>query len=207
MSGSKKKAACENTLRIIGGDWRGRKVKFASADGLRPTLDRVRETLFNWLQGNIYQANCLDLFSGSGALAFEALSRGARHVDIVDNNPQSIRLIKQNLQLLSCDKAQVYLQSAQEFIGQKSDASHDNNNNNSVYDIIFLDPPFNQSLLLPICEQLNQTALINESTLIYIETEASLSLSELPDTWQVYRSKQTKTLSYYLLTISGETNV
>jgi len=205
MSGSKKKAACENALRIIGGDWRGRKVKFASADGLRPTLDRVRETLFNWLQGNIYQANCLDLFSGSGALAFEALSRGARHVDIVDNNPQSIRLIKENLQLLPCDKAQVYLQSAQEFIGQKSDASHDNNN--SVYDIIFLDPPFNQSLLLPICDQLNQTALINESTLIYIETEASLSLSELPDTWQVYRSKQTKTLSYYLLTISGETNV
>ena len=93
-----------NQLRIIGGQWRGRKLSFADGEGLRPTMDRVRETLFNWLQGEIAGARCLDLFSGSGALGFEALSRYAAQVVMIDNNPQAVRAIRNNLKLLNTDK-------------------------------------------------------------------------------------------------------
>jgi len=96
-----------NQLRIIGGQWRGRKLSFADGDGLRPTMDRVRETLFNWLQGDIAGANCLDMFTGSGALGFEALSRYADKVVMIDKNPHAIRTINSHLKLLTTDKAQV----------------------------------------------------------------------------------------------------
>jgi len=92
----------KNQLRIIAGKWRGRKLTFVDSQGLRPTLDRVRETLFNWLQPVIYNARCLDLYSGSGALGFEALSRGALEVTMVDNNRQVYQQLNHNLQLLSC---------------------------------------------------------------------------------------------------------
>ncbi|MBF0264971.1 MAG: 16S rRNA (guanine(966)-N(2))-methyltransferase RsmD [Gammaproteobacteria bacterium] len=181
----------DNTIRIIGGEWRGRKVKFASEKGLRPTLDRVRETLFNWLQADINQANCLDLFSGSGALSFEALSRGAKQVDIVEINSTSAQLIRDNLAKFNCQHANVFLQSAQEFIKQQTVKSQ-------AYDIVFLDPPFNQALLVPICLSLDNSSLIQTNTIIYIESEVQLDIGKLPENWQCYREKQTKNLSYYL---------
>ena len=100
-----------NTLRIIGGEWRSRKLSFIDAEGLRPTPDRIRETLFNWLQGTIHGANCLDLFAGSGVLGLEALSRGACQVTFVEKNKAVANQLKTNLDLLKSD-AEVHNQDA-----------------------------------------------------------------------------------------------
>ena len=96
-----------NQLRIIAGDWRGRKLSFADVEGLRPTPDRVRETLFNWLAPMIRGARCLDLFAGSGALGLEALSRGAAQVVMLDQHPKVIKQLQSNLQALACDRAEL----------------------------------------------------------------------------------------------------
>ena len=98
-----KRSSNNNTLRIIGGEWRSRKLPFVDAPGLRPTPDRIRETLFNWLQGNIHGAKCLDMFAGSGALGFEALSRGASDVIFVEKNVACASQLKENLALLKTE--------------------------------------------------------------------------------------------------------
>jgi 16S rRNA (guanine966-N2)-methyltransferase len=104
-----------NTLRIIGGEWRSRKLLFIDAQGLRPTPDRIRETLFNWLQGRILGANCLDLFAGSGVLGLEALSRGANQVDFVEKNKAVAKQLESNLGLLKSD-SNVYHQDALDYL-------------------------------------------------------------------------------------------
>ncbi len=104
-----------NTLRIIGGDWRSRKLSFVDAEGLRPTPDRIRETLFNWLQGYIHGANCLDLFAGSGILGLEALSRGATQVDFVEMNQAAAKQLESNLDLLNAN-SNVYHQDALDYL-------------------------------------------------------------------------------------------
>ena len=142
-----------NQLRIIGGQWRGRKLAFADGEGLRPTMDRVRETLFNWLQADIAGARCLDLFTGSGALGLEALSRYASEVVMVDKNPQAIWMIRQNLELLKVENAQLikmdardylssFLQSTESSLLQTAEGS--NFPSSKTFDIVFLDPPFNK---------------------------------------------------------------
>jgi len=99
-----------NLVRIIAGKWRSRKLPFVSAvESLRPTPDRVRETLFNWLQAQIIGARCLDLFAGSGALAFEACSRGAAKVTAIDNSSRVIQMLQQNCDLLNCTSIQLIL--------------------------------------------------------------------------------------------------
>ena len=120
------------TLRIIGGQWRGRKLSFPEANGLRPTSDRVRETLFNWLAPRLAGARCLDLFAGSGALGIEALSRGAAHCDFIDAEPRAIQTINAHLNTLSAlDRGHCHSGSALSFLATAG-----------KYDIIFVDPPF-----------------------------------------------------------------
>jgi 16S rRNA (guanine966-N2)-methyltransferase len=158
-----------NTLRIIGGGWRSRKLSFIDAKGLRPTPDRIRETLFNWLQGYIHGANCLDLFAGSGILGLEALSRGAAQVDFVEMNKSVVKQLESNLDLLNT-KMKVYQQDALDYL-------HENkvrNNRDHSYNLIFLDPPYRKNLLEEALELIcdKDKGLADENTLVYLEHES-----------------------------------
>lgn len=178
-----------NTLRIIAGKWRGRKVSFPDSIGLRPTSDRVRETLFNWLAPIISEARCLDLFSGSGALSLEALSRGAGHVTLIDASAKVSGQLRSNLDLLACHDATVLTTNALSWLRQAQAEQ--------PYDLVFLDPPFNQQLVAPSCQLLEEQGLIQEGSYIYIETEASLAL-EIPPGWHIHREKKAGQVAYYL---------
>ncbi|HIP80876.1 MAG TPA: 16S rRNA (guanine(966)-N(2))-methyltransferase RsmD [Leucothrix mucor] len=150
-----------NTLRIIGGDWRSRKLQFQDAPNLRPTPDRVRETLFNWLQGSIHGTHCLDLFAGSGALGLEALSRGAKEVIFVEKMTHVATQIEANLALLNADSPVI-----------NNDATSFLENTKQIFDIIFLDPPFRQDLLPTALKIILEKKRLNHNGLIYLEYES-----------------------------------
>ena len=153
------RAKPSNQVRIIGGDWRGRKLQFPSIEGLRPTPDRIRETLFNWLSPHIAGAHCLDLYAGSGALGFEALSRGARSCCFIDNNKQVQAALGLSVQALNCeDRATVMLADS----GSAITLHHS-------IDLVFLDPPFASHLLPGTLDWLLTSPSIHPDTLIYIE--------------------------------------
>ncbi|WP_444899485.1 16S rRNA (guanine(966)-N(2))-methyltransferase RsmD [Microbulbifer sp. VAAC004] len=164
-------------LRIIGGQWRGRKLQFAPVEGLRPTGDRLRETLFNWLQFHLPGAQCLDLFAGSGALGLESLSRGAASVDFVELNPQAARTLNQQLQLLEATDGEVHNCRAADFLvgGGKP------------YDIVFIDPPFADDLWQESLGAL--TGRLSEGALIYIETPRDIVISAAND-WSLIKEKR-----------------
>jgi len=176
-------------LRIIGGQWRGRKLNFADEPGVRPTADRVRETLFNWLMVDIEGARCLDLFAGSGALGLEALSRGAKEVVFIDSNSKVINTITAQLKTLGADNAKVIKQTAESYLGLVIP---------KPFDIVFLDPPFHKDFLLPIIQQLIEGNWLKEETLVYIEAEKNLGAPELPEGWGFYKSKIAGQVSFYL---------
>lgn len=177
------------TVRIIGGRWRGRRLTVADARGLRPTADRIRETLFNWLQADIAGARCLDLFAGSGALGIEALSRGAAHCTFVDNNSDVLRGISAALATLGgTDRADCHVQSAETFI----------DGCRTAFDIVFLDPPFAEDLLPAVCRQLQGSAALGEHSLIYMESAQPPATSCLPCQWQPLREKRAGTVHYAL---------
>ena len=156
-------------------------------------MDRVRETLFNWLQAEIVGSRCLDLFTGSGALGLEALSRNAAEVVMVDRNPKAIAMIKKNLALLEVDNASLVHADARDFLSAYADAE--------TFDVVFLDPPFNQNLLTPFCEWLAQSGCLATQATIYIEMEKNASLPVLPHGWRVSREKQAGQLRYYLIDV------
>lgn len=160
----RRSAKSQNTLRIIGGEWRSRKLPFVDAPGLRPTPDRIRETLFNWLQGKVHGANCLDMFAGSGALGFEALSRGAKNVVFIEKNAACVSQLKQNLTLLNSD-ATVLQGDALNFhklINKPEEA----------FDLVFLDPPYRQGFIEKSLDFLSKENLVGQHSLIYLEHEA-----------------------------------
>ena len=152
-----------NTLRIIGGSHRGRKLKFADVPGLRPTPDRVRETLFNWLAPLIPGARCLDLFAGSGALGFEAMSRGAREVVFVDSHSLAVKALRENIALLGDGSAEVIQSGALEWLSRQPA---------EPFDVVFLDPPFRQDLLEPCCQRLDEAGWLASPAAIYLERES-----------------------------------
>ena len=161
---NRKAKAASNTLRIIGGSWRSRKLNFVSAPNLRPTPDRVRETLFNWLQSDISNTRCLDLFAGSGALGLEALSRGASSVIFIEKHRAAAKQLEQNLAYLKTDNT-VENTDAESYL-LKAD---------KPFDIIFLDPPFRQNLLPKILDSIIKQHLLKANGLIYLEQEAEES--------------------------------
>lgn len=179
-----------NKLRIIGGRWRGVPVTFPSLPALRPSPDRVRETLFNWLQPVILGARCLDLFAGSGALGLEALSRGASHVDFVDSEPLIGRHLQETLRRLKTADGAVHTAEALRFLERPAATG---------YDIVFLDPPYASDLLPTICARLAQGGWLAREALIYLECPADRPLPELPAGWQVRRSKRAGQVGYHLL--------
>ncbi|HIJ23195.1 MAG: 16S rRNA (guanine(966)-N(2))-methyltransferase RsmD [Gammaproteobacteria bacterium] len=184
-------------LRIIGGVWRGRQLTFADHPEIRPTPDRVRETLFNWLQMSIRGAHCLDLFAGSGALGLEALSRGAADVDFVEKDRNSAQTIRDHLNLLQSDQGKVHSMDAFRFLQQ---------NGLSQYDLVFLDPPFGRSFLEMLFSQLE--ALQQDIPLkLYIEYEKQLSNLSLPEGWVVSRSGEAGQVVYSLIERSEEASL
>lgn len=180
--------AIENTLRIIGGQWRGRKLCFPKVEAIRPTPARVRETLFNWLAPIIQGAYCLDIFSGSGALGFEALSRGAASVTMCDRDPKIISTLKQHAALLKTTNG-VFLQT---------DAVSFFNRNTQKFDVIFLDPPFGSDLLAQCFEILAEKDCLNPDAMIYVEAGVKEELPPIPTNWTSHRSKKAGDVAYYL---------
>lgn len=178
-----------NQLRIIGGHWRGRKLPFPDVPGLRPTPDRVRETLFNWLTPVIIGARCLDLFAGSGALGLEALSRGASQVVLVDNHAAVSKQLHSNLALLQSTAAEVV----------KAEALHYLKGPATAFDIVFLDPPYQADLLPQCIEKIEQGGWLNSHAWIYLEASSKSGLPPLPPNWAVYRSKAAGEVGYHLV--------
>lgn len=179
-------------LRIIGGQWRGRKLTIADIDGLRPTGDRIRETLFNWLQQNIHGAHCLDLFAGSGALGFEALSRGAEVVTLVEKQALAAAQLYKTCELLgiASPACNVIEKDALLWLTNTPPAK-------ASIDILFLDPPFAAALWATTIEKIERAECLAEGALIYIETPKTHSLA-VPSKWQLHREKFAGDIAYRL---------
>ena len=168
----------KNQLRIIGGDFRGRRLHFPDGRGLRPTADRVRETLFNWLQGQLYGRQVLDLYAGSGALGIEALSRGAANVIFVERARAAAQQLRANLALLRAEaKARVVQGDALQWLARDE----------HQYDLVFLDPPYADGLLPRVCRELEQGRHLADGAWLYLEQDASQAWPALPGNWQLHR--------------------
>ncbi|MDR7088759.1 16S rRNA (guanine(966)-N(2))-methyltransferase RsmD [Cellvibrio fibrivorans] len=185
---SKPKPAGSNQLRIIGGIWRGRKLSFPDVNGLRPTGDRIRETLFNWLAPDIQGARCLDLFAGSGALGLEALSRGAASSLLLEKHAAAAQQLKSNLQLLQADNGRVEQVDSLQWLKQQPP---------KPFDIVFIDPPFALELWEPIAAELEAQDWLSDAAVIYLEAPRDAQL-QLPGNWQLHRDKQAGQVSFRL---------
>ncbi|NOT11678.1 MAG: 16S rRNA (guanine(966)-N(2))-methyltransferase RsmD [Methylococcaceae bacterium] len=178
----------KNKVRIIGGEWRSRQLQFIDAPSLRPTPSRVRETLFNWLQHDIPGSHCLDLFAGSGALGFEAASRGAKSVVQIENNPQVCRSLKENAIALSASQIKIVQMDALRYLA----------GNAELADVVFIDPPFGLNLVSTSCQWLEDNLWLAQQAKIYIEAENTLKLENMPANWRLLKSKVAGEVSYYL---------
>lgn len=181
------KSSKTNQVRINAGVWRSRLLKFPDVEGLRPTPERVRQTVFNWLGQDLTGKTCLDLFAGTGAFGFEALSRNAKNVVMVENSGLAYQSLIQNQQLLTANNGQILRQDVLAFL------SH----NTQQFDVIFCDPPYHKSWLDIILPQLNQH--LSQNGLVYIEAEFPLESSELLNGWQLIKQNKAGNVYYHLL--------
>lgn len=177
MERPKSVAVRKNEIRIIGGLWRSRRLAFPSSEGLRPTPDRVRETLFNWLRSEVEGSVCLDLYAGSGALGFEAASRGASQVVMVESQPDVLRALKENCSRLDARQVQVIGGCAKDYLGRDPES----------FDLVFLDPPFRRGWLARSAALLEARNWLGPSALIYLEGERGMDFSLLPSNWSTLR--------------------
>lgn len=175
-----------NSIRIIGGKWRSRKITVSDAAGLRPTPNRVRETVFNWLSPFIHDAVCLDAFAGSGALGFEALSRGAQSVTLVEKNKQVVAQLAKNKQMLNAEAACIV----------KADFLQHEFSPQEKFNLVFLDPPFHQGVLKKSIDCLSQ--LLAEKALVYVEVEVSHEALGVADEWRLLKEKTAGDVHYCL---------
>ena len=173
-------------IRIIGGQWRGRKLTVLNYTDLRPSSDRIRETLFNWLMPVINGAHCLDLFAGTGALGIEAASRYADKVVLIEKNPHIARHLQQQIQSLKTDKIQLINTDALYFL---------NKNMPKKFNIVFIDPPFNAKLLAPTLQALQTAECLAPHAHIYIEQAVKQTIINYPKNWQLIKQKDTKQVS------------
>jgi 16S rRNA (guanine966-N2)-methyltransferase len=176
-----------NQLRIIGGIWRGRRVAFAPVAGLRPTPDRVRETLFNWLGSYVDGARCLDLFAGSGALGLEAASRGAAAVVLVDDDPLVVRTLQAQACTLDASQARIVQAESMRFLRGPAES----------FDIVFLDPPYRQGLLASCVHLLEERGWLAPGAWVYLEAERGMD-PPLPANWKLHRSREAGRVGYHL---------
>ena len=181
-------------IRIIGGKWKGKKIYFDLNDDLRPTPDRAKETLFNWLGQDLKKMYCLDLFSGTGALGFEAYSRGAEKVTFVERNKEYLQKIKNVYQEMSekadCD---FFCAECLEWI--------QNINSGTKYDLIFIDPPFNKNLIHDLLAAILEKELLSKNGQIYFEFEKKLDL-EIPESLNLKKKKSLGKKSYVLAEVT-----
>ena len=187
--------AGQGEVRIIGGDWRSRLLRFPDAGGVRPTPARIRETVFNWLNFHLAGSHCLDLFAGTGALGLEALSRGAGQVTFVDHTRALTEALKTNIGLLQAhERARVINQAADAFLVAGT---------TQAMDLIFLDPPFRQDWLARLCPLLEQHHWVKEGSWVYLECESELRTPPVPAHWQLHRQKTAGQVAYSLYRVAG----
>ncbi|HHW7566967.1 TPA: 16S rRNA (guanine(966)-N(2))-methyltransferase RsmD [Mannheimia haemolytica] len=168
-------------VRVIGGLWRGRKLPVLNAEGLRPTTDRVKETLFNWLMHDIAHSRCLDCFAGSGSLGIEALSRQAQAVVFLEKFANAANQLKKNLQALKSEQGSVIHTDTLAYLAQK--------NNGEPFDIVFIDPPFHQGFVPQVISLLAENNWLAPNAILYVETEKNHPPLELPQGWQILKEK------------------
>jgi len=188
-SAARKPSTETGELRIIGGQWRSRKLLFPAAGGVRPTPARTRETLFNWLATQLPGARCLDLFAGSGALGLEALSRGAGQAVFVDHTPALTRALNENLGALQCSDGEVVTASVTGYLQSAPPGP---------FDIVFMDPPFRQDWLPALFFQLEAQPWLKAGSWVYVEHESELADVQAPQNWSLHRQKQAGQVSYRL---------
>lgn len=176
-------------VRVISGQWRGRKLPVINAEGLRPTPDRVKETLFNWLMQHIDGALVLDCFAGSGSLAIEALSRHAQFARLIERDAKLAAHLKQNLQRLKCANAEVINQDCLSVLAQAA---------NKHYDVVFIDPPFHKDLAMACCQALENNGWLTANAFIYLEVEKELNVNLIPKNWLLIKQQQAGQLAYRL---------
>jgi 16S rRNA (guanine966-N2)-methyltransferase len=181
----------QNQVRIIGGEWRGRKLDFPDAQGLRPTPDRVRETVFNWLQGYLPGARCLDLFAGTGVLGFEAVSRGAASATLVERDRSVYHALQKNmLKLDMADRVRIINTDALDYLLAGCDQQ---------FDIIFIDPPYGKGLADSAISLIDQADCLKPGGLMYMEHESEAGAAAIAENWRELKHKQAGQVSYYLL--------
>lgn len=181
-------------VRLIAGLWRGRKLSVLNAEGLRPTTDRVKETLFNWLMMDVANARCLDCFAGSGSLGIEALSRQAQAVVFLEKFANAAQQLKKNLASLKTDKGTVINTDTLAYLAQK--------NNDNPFDIIFIDPPFHHQFVPQILPLLQQNNWLAENALIYVETEKNHPPLPLAENWQIIKEKSAGMVTSRLIQVT-----
>ena len=181
-------------VRVIAGLWRGRKLPVLNAEGLRPTTDRVKETLFNWLMMDVANARCLDCFAGSGSLGIEALSRQAQAVFFLEKFATAAQQLKKNLASLKTDNGTVINTDTLAYLAQK--------NNENPFDIIFIDPPFHHQFVPQILPLLQQNNWLAENALIYVETEKNHPPLPLAENWQIIKEKSAGMITSRLIQVT-----
>lgn len=186
-------AQAPGRVRIIAGRWRGRRVEFAPVPGLRPTPDRVRETVFNWLAPQLQGARVLDLYAGSGAFGLEALSRGAREAVLVDADGQVVQQLRRQGAVLGADGLHVVHSDVRAFLSGSGVS----------FDLAFVDPPYGKNLLAACCQALQAGAWLKPGALVYLEAEAALGEPPLPAKWTLVRSKRAGQVGYHLAHVAS----
>ena len=176
-------------VRIIGGQWRSRKLPVTDVEGLRPTTDRVKETVFNWLAPYVGDARCLDLFAGSGGLSFEALSRYADSALLLEKDRNAANQLTKNLTTLKCTNGIVKNTDSLKFLNQAA---------SQTFDLVFIDPPFRKNLLEQSCQLLEDNNWLNDDAVIYIEMESELAGATFPNNWQCLKEKNAGQVTFSL---------
>ena len=182
------RGAQSRVIRVIGGAMRGRRWRFPDIPDIRPTPDRVRETLFNWLGTHVVGARCLDLFAGSGALGLESLSRGASAVVFVEQHAAIVRGLGEVIAEWNVQGAEV----------RRADAFSYLRGTPQRFDVVFLDPPFSAGLIAPAAALLEERGWLAPNALIYMECSAREARPALPAAWQERKAKQAGEVGYYL---------
>ncbi|TMO71642.1 16S rRNA (guanine(966)-N(2))-methyltransferase RsmD [Pseudoalteromonas sp. S3785] len=182
---AKNKAISKSTdgfIRVISGQFRGRKLPVKNVEGLRPTTDRIKETVFNWLMQDTRDATVLDCFAGSGGLGFEALSRFAKNTTFIELDALAAKQIEQNICTLNLNNAQVVQTNSLSYLAQK--------NINQPFDLVFVDPPFRKNLAQSSCDLLENNQWLSQDALIYVEVEIELSNFSPPNNWLLIKEKK-----------------
>lgn len=187
MAAGAKRGAAPGEVRIIGGVWRSRRLSFPASAGLRPTPDRIRETVFNWLTPALPGARCLDLFAGSGAFGFESVSRGALHAVLVEKQIEVVAALRENSKRLKAEAVEIVHADALQWLRSLG----------HVFDIIFLDPPYASGLLGPCIELLEAKVWVKPKSLVYLETPKG-EAPPLPASWELLRSMTAGQVGYHL---------